>query len=285
MQKFPIGVILDSFRAGFEGGIKKAEALGVQGLQIYAVKGELAPENFTTAKGAVYKKQIADAGLVVSALCGDIGGGFTKKADNPAKIEKSKRIIDVALEMGTNIVTTHIGVTPENPNDEHYKILQEACNELAAYAHSQGAWFAVETGPEKCSTLKTFLDSLDSKGVGVNFDPANLVMVVADDPVAGVETLRDYIVHTHAKDGIMLHHVDARVVYEGFTHEGLSELGDLFREVPLGEGKVDFDGYIAALDKIGFHGFLTIEREVGDDPSADIAKAVDFLRVKTRRFI
>ena len=284
MQKFPIGVILDSFRAGFEGGIQKAAALGVQGLQIYAVHGELAPENLTAQKAAGYKKMIADAGLTISALCGDMGGGFTKKTDNPAKIEKSKRIIDAALEMGTNIVTTHIGVTPEDPGHEHYKILQEACNELAAYAHSKGAWFAVETGPEKCQTLRDFLDSLDSKGVGVNFDPANLVMVADDDPVAGVALLKDYIVHTHAKDGVLLHKVDPRVVYEGFTHEGLAELGDLYREVPLGEGGVDFDRYIAALHNIGYHGFLTIEREVGDDPSADIAKAVSFLREKTKKY-
>lgn len=285
MQKFPIGVILDSFRAGFEGGIQKAAALGVQGLQIYAVYGELAPENLTPAKATEYKKMIADAGLVISALCGDIGGGFTNPVGIRERIEKSKRIIDVALEMGTNIVTTHIGVTPEDPNDEHYKVLQEACNELAAYAYSKKAWFAVETGPEKCLTLKNFLDSLDSKGVGVNFDPANLVMVAGDDPVAGCKLLKDYIVHTHAKDGVMFHQVDPRVVYEGFTHEGLAELGELFREVPLGEGGVDFDGYIAALDEIGYHGFLTIEREVGDAPERDIGKAVDFLRAKTAKYL
>jgi len=284
MKKFPIGVILDSFRAGFEGGIEKAAALGVQGLQIYAVHGELAPENLTPAKAAEYKKMIADKGLVISALCGDLGGGFTRKEGNAERIEKSKRIIDVALEMGTNIVTTHIGVTPEDPNDEHFKILQEACNELAAYAYSKNAWFAVETGPEKCATLKAFLDSLDSKGVGVNFDPANLVMVAGDDPVAGAVLLKDYIVHTHAKDGVMIHKVDPRVVYEGFTHEGLAELGELFREVPLGEGGVDFDGYIAALDAIGYHGFLTIEREVGDTPEVDIGKAVTFLNEKTAKY-
>ncbi|MCL2546933.1 MAG: sugar phosphate isomerase/epimerase [Oscillospiraceae bacterium] len=284
MQKFPIGVILDSFRAGFQGGIEKAKALGVQGLQIYAVHGEIAPENLTPAKTAEYRKMIADAGLVVSALCGDMGGGFTKPAENPARIEKSKRIIDVALEMGTNIVTTHIGVVPQDKNEERFKILQEACNELGEYAQKHNAWFAIETGPETCNTLGAFLDSLDSKGVGVNFDPANLVMVVADDVVAGVHRLKDYIVHTHAKDGVMFHQVDARVTYDNFTHEGLAELGELFREVPLGEGGVDFDGWIGALDAIGYHGFLTIEREVGDTPEKDIGLAVDFLRTKTAKY-
>jgi len=283
-MKYPIGVILDSFRAGFEGGIEKAAALGVQGLQIYAVHGELAPENLTPALIAERKRAISDAGLVVSALCGDMGGGFTKPEENAAKVDKSKRIIDVGLEFGTNIVTTHVGCIPDDMTCDRFKLLQEVCNELGEYAEKNGAIFAIETGPESCVTLKQFLDSLDGKGVGVNFDPANLVMVIDDDIINGVKILGDYIVHTHAKDGVMLHKVDPRVVYDGFTHEGLGELGELFREVPLGEGGVKWNEYIAALNSIGYHGFLTIEREVGDDPSKDIALAVDFLREKTAKY-
>ena len=49
------------------------------------------------------------------------------------------------------------------------------------------------------------------------------------------------------------------------------------REVPLGEGSVRWPEYLAALEGIGYHGFLTIEREVGENPEADIAKAVSFL--------
>ena len=51
-------------------------------------------------------------------------------------------------------------------------------------------------------------------------------------------------------------------------------------EVPLGEGNVDFDHYLKALDDIGYKGFLTIEREVGEKPEEDIARAADFLKSK-----
>ena len=64
--------------------------------------------------------------------------------------------------------------------------------------------FAIETGPEKAIVLKEFLDSLGCKGMGVNLDPANFVMVTDQDPVEAVYILKDYIVHTHAKDGVML---------------------------------------------------------------------------------
>ena len=51
-----------------------------------------------------------------------------------------------------------------------------------------------------------------------------------------------------------------------------------FEELPLGEGVVDFPAYLKALEEIGFKGFLTIEREVGEDPGRDIAAAVGFLK-------
>ena len=115
--------------------------------------------------------------------------------------------------------------------------------------------------------------------MAVNLDPANVVMVTGDDPVRAVYTLKDYIVHTHAKDGRMLRKTDPRVIYDFFAEGGIGDLrlDDYFKEVPLGQGGVDFDGYMKALEDIGYTGFLTIEREVGENPAADIALAVEFL--------
>ncbi|HPU59208.1 MAG TPA: sugar phosphate isomerase/epimerase family protein, partial [Candidatus Avimonas sp.] len=215
-------------------------------------------------------------GLTISALCGDLGHGFGNPEKNPGLIEQSKRILDLAKDLETNVVTTHIGVIPSDPAHERYKIMQEACYELSRYAESLDAHFAVETGPEVATVLKGFLDSLGSKGVAVNFDPANLVMVTGDDPVKAVYTLKDYIVHTHAKDGRKLRESNPEVIY-GIIEEAIQE-GQAFIELPLGEGDVDFPNYLKALEDIGYRGFLTIEREVGADPEADIRHAVNFLK-------
>lgn len=277
----PIGVMVDSFRVGIAEGIKKTKEIGADGIQVYAVSGEICPEALDAKARKELLDQIQSAGLVVSALCGDLGGhGFAIREDNPAKIERSKRILDLAKDLGTNVVTTHIGVVPEDPNHPRYKILQEACEELGAYADSIGSYFAIETGPEKTITLKNFLDSLKSRGVRVNYDPANLVMVTGDDPIKGVYTLKDYIVHTHAKDGIMIKHTDPEIIYGYFAEGGIEDLRmeDYFKEVPLGEGAVDFKAYIKALQDIGYKGFLTIEREVGGNPESDIREAVTFLK-------
>ena len=216
-------------------------------------------------------------GLTVCALCGDLGGGgFIHKDLNKERVEKSKRIIDLAKDLETDVVTTHIGVVPSDPNHDRYKIMQEACFELAEYADSINAHFAVETGPETSAVLKGFLDSLNSTGVGVNLDPANLVMVTGDDPVGAVHNLKKYIVHTHAKDGKQLFFRDPEIVYG--IKKDVIVTDDSFIEVPLGEGSVDFPKYLAALEEIGYKGFLTIEREVGDNPEKDIKSAVNFLK-------
>lgn len=282
-----IGVIVDSFRVGVREGLKKAKAVGADGVQIYAVSGEMDPDNLSTAARKELKDYIESLGLEISALVGDLGGhGFQDKEANPAKIEKSKRILDLAVELGTNVVTTHIGIVPDDENDPIYATMQEACEELSNYATSMNAYFAIETGPETAAHLKKFLDSLTTNGVSVNFDPANMVMVTGDDPVEGVKLLKDYIVHTHAKDGVQYKKVDPRYVYgslgfKGMDHEEIRKMvtaGEVFKEVPLGEGSVDFDAYIAALQEIGYTGYLTIEREVGENPEEDIRKAVEFLK-------
>lgn len=280
MYQFPIGVMLESFRLPTEEAVKKAASMGVQGIQMYCTQGEHAPENMTPAKRRELLDLVKSNGMVFSAICGDLGHGFGNAELNPALVEKSKRILDLSNELEAGIVTTHIGVVPEDPTHERYHIMQEACAQLAAYADSIDAHFAVETGPETSATLKGFLDSLGgSKGLGVNLDPANLVMVTGDDPVVAVHNLKDYIVHTHAKDGVMLHRGVPEYIY-GVVHPVPQEFQGIqyFAEVPLGQGSVHFDTYLKALDEIGYRGFLTIEREVGEDPAADIQLAVNHLR-------
>lgn len=278
MYNFPIGVMTDSFKLPFEDAVKKAAAMGAKGVQTYCTKGDFAPENMTADKIAWVKDVMKSNGLVFSAICGDLGHGFGNKEGNIDNVEKSKRIMELAKELDCNIVTTHIGVVPSDPNHDRYKIMQEACFSLAEFAKSVDAHFAVETGPETSAVLKAFLDSLGSDGVAVNLDPANLVMVTGDDPVQAVYNLKDYIVHTHAKDGNKLKESNPEFIYQ-VVHPIPEEYaqGGYFEEVPLGTGSVPFEKYLTALEDIGYQGFLTVERECGANPEADIKTAVDYL--------
>lgn len=280
MYKFPIGIMIDSLKNDTTNdAIEKAAMLGAKGIQMYSTSGVNAPENLSKERRRDLLKRVKDNGLVFSAICGDLGKGFVDPELIPSLIEKSKIIMELAKELECDVVTTHIGVVPKDKNYPRYKIMQDACGKLCEYADSIGSHFAIETGPETSSTLKQFLDELGSKGVAVNLDPANLAMVTGDDPVQAVYTLKDYIVHTHAKDGIKLADSNPEFIYQTIHPVPEEYFGvKYFEEVPLGTGSVDFPKYLAALEDIGYKGFLTIEREVGENPEKDIKTAVDFLK-------
>ena len=274
MYPFSIGVILDSFRTDLTTALDKAVAVGASGLQVYATSGAFSPESLSPQKRREFLDMCKSRGLTISALCGDFGQGFANPEKNPELIERSKRILDLAKDLETDVVTTHIGVVPADTDCDTFRIMQDACGQLAAYADSLRAHFAIETGPELSAVLKTFLDTLHSTGVAVNLDPANLVMVAGDDPVKAVHNLKEYIVHTHAKDGRMLRRVNPETIYNGTLDFAEAP----FIELPLGQGDVDFPADFRALNDIGYTGYLTIEREVGDDPEGDIRLAVNFLQ-------
>lgn len=283
MKNFSIGVMVDSFKVPLFEGLDKAKSIGAQGIQLYVVDGENKYDTFDDAKVNALNSALAERGLVISAVCGDFGGhGFERADENAWKIPASKAVADLAVKLHTPVVTTHIGCVSEDKNSESYKNQLAACREVGAYAAKLGVTFAIETGPEKATTLASFIDDCGCKGIGVNLDPANLVMVTDDDPVKAVYTLGKYIVHTHAKDGVLLTKTDPKRIYTFFAEGGIEDLrmSDYFLEVPLGQGKVDFDNYLKALNEIGFKGFLTIERECGANPYDDIKLAVEFLKSK-----
>lgn len=279
-----IGTIVESLKLPLFDGLKKAAELGAEGVQIYAVARdghnllEYSPVQLRELKDCC-----RDNGLQITAICGDLGGyGFRQLNGNKERVDLSKRIIDIALELGTNIMTTHIGVVPENISDPIYYQMADGLREVGEYAARFDAYLAIETGPESPQALKFFIEkAVCSKGIAVNMDPANLVMVQNIDPAAAVRLLKNHIVHTHAKDGIHIQNCNPERVYTAFAEGGFKQLvaetGDLFKETPLGQGGVNWKDYIQALRDIGYKGFLTIEREVGETPVNDIDSAISFL--------
>ena len=258
-----------------------AARLGADGVQIYATTGEFTPDTLGAEAKAKYKALLSQHGLEISALCGDMGGyGFERAEDNALRIEKTKRIIDLAVEFSARVVTTHIGVIPDEKTHPRYAVMLSALTECGSYAAAKGVTLAIETGPEKAKTLKAFIEDTEG-GVGVNLDPANFTMVTGQDAVEAVSILKNYIVHTHVKDGRKLDpELKAETVYHAFAVGGVAALNACkgFEELPIGQGDVDWKSYMKALREIGYDGYLTIEREAGDAPFDDIRSAVKFIR-------
>ena len=253
-----IGVIPNSFDVPFKEAVALARGLGVQGLQPYVTGGELCPERLLPSDRRELLAFVKDNGLVFSALCADFGMHFNTKEFNVPGIERTKRMMDLAIDLDTHIITTHIGKVPEDENCAEYANMVKSIETLGRYGDEIGCVFATETGPESAASLKGVLDKADTKSAKVNLDPANFVMVAGQDPVEAVYILKDYIAHTHAKDG---------------RHRDLGA-----GERALGQGSVPWKEYLAALKDVGYDGFLTIERECGEDRVGDIRIAAEFLR-------
>ncbi|HPD16982.1 MAG TPA: sugar phosphate isomerase/epimerase family protein [Planctomycetota bacterium] len=262
MAAFRLGVLIDCFRLGVRGGIQKAAEMGFDGIQAYVTGGELAPENLPRSARREFRKFVADRGLELSALCVELGG-YADPATLDERIGRTRRMVDLGLDLGVAVHTSHIGRVPAEPDAPARRTIAEALLAIGTYAAERGACLACETGPEDATALRQFLSGLHCEGLKVNFDPANLVMN-GFDPVRGVHELAGLIVHTHAKDGVR-------------------RPDKTKAEAPLGEGQVPWEAYLAALSDVGYAGYLTIEREAGDDPVADILKAKQFLEEQCRQ--
>jgi len=249
-----IGAFLSSFKLGVKESLEKAREIGLAGIQLSNVKDELDIEKLSDSGIGDLKHLVESYGLVISAVCGDLGGHeFTDKSDVEERIKRTKKIMEATRALGCSIVQTHIGKIPGDEDAKERGVMKYALEILGEYGEKIGCFLATETGPESPALMYEFLSTIKYETTKEIYDPANLIMK-GYDPIEGVKELKDYIIHTHAKDGK--------------KNNG---------EVPLGEGDVDFEKYLEALKNINYNGFFVIEREAGENPVKDIITAKNFL--------
>ena len=132
---FSIGVMTDSFKKPFFEALGKAEEVGAQGIQLYAVDGENVYTAFDDERVKAVTEALKEHGLVVSAVCGDFGGhGFYSEKENEWKIPASKQVALLAKKLGSSVVTTHIGCVPEDKTSPEYILMRDACRDMGDYA-------------------------------------------------------------------------------------------------------------------------------------------------------
>lgn len=167
----------------------------------------------------------------------------------------------LAARTGIPMVSTHVGFIPRG-NDGDYSTIVDRLRSLAGAYMELGIDLIMETGQESSSELLQFLNNLSCKNVGINFDPANMILYGSGDPIEAVRTLGRHIRHVHIKDAT------------ASAKPGL-EWGS---EVAFGDGQVPHGQFIGALHAVNYAGPLTIEREAGDDRMGDVAYAMETLQ-------
>ena len=167
--------------------------------------------------------------------------------------------VDVTTELGVKYLSMHAGFIDES-QPEYAKKFFERMKILADAAGENGIELLLETGQETAVELKKFLEELNHPAVGVNFDPANMILYDKGEPIEALKILSPWIKHIHIKDGIRT-----------------KEPGTWGAEVPWGEGEVGEEQFLKTLGEIGFEGTIAIEREAGDDRFGDIKAAAEKL--------
>ncbi|PEC03425.1 hypothetical protein CN360_06735 [Bacillus cereus] len=243
-------------------GIQKAREWDLEYIQLYAMNPTFNLVNTSKIQWNTLKENLSFNEIQVPSLAISFGENGIIGTEAECVIESFKYITDKGLRLGANIVTAHIGKIPDDENSEYYDKMLRVCNEIGDLAFRFGGFFAIETGSEKAIVLKRFLETANSKGLAVNFDPANLISDVNENPGEGLLLLKDYIVQTHIKD----------------CKEVKSDRSTKYIEVAAGNGEVDFDIFFKVLDKIGFDGYNMIERNDYFDELDGMSQSINFAK-------
>ncbi len=233
------------------------------------------PAQMTEAAAANVREACARTGIEVSTFWAGHTGktvwnflegpatiGLVPEATRRHRLEELKRGSDFTAMLGVPSMATHVGFIDEDPHSRAYMELVPTLRELAQHCADHGHDFLFETGQETPVTLLRTIQDVGTDNLGINLDPANLILYGKANPVDALDVIGTYVRGVHAKDGF--YPTDGR------------ELG---REVALGEGKVDFPTLIARLRELEYRWPITIEREIsGPQQTEDVKKAIALLR-------
>ncbi len=190
--------------------------------------------------------------------------GFIPRDTRAEREQRTYRVIDFAAAIGVPSFACHIGFVPEDITHPDYMEVREMVRRVADHAAKTNHTFALETGQEPAHVLQRFLKDVDRPNVGINFDPANMILYGTGDPIEALSVLGPQVLSVHLKDG---------------DWPNREKPGALGVERPLGQGSVGIPRFVAKLKEIGFRGPLNIEREAENrqERIADIRQAVTYL--------
>ncbi len=270
-----IGSLVELFQdTDVDGKFAELRSMGMESCQLVCWDQKLMNENTADKVIAAVNRHKVD---ITAFWCGWEGPrvwdfydgqltlGLVPEAFRFERMKMLEKGIDFAAMIHVRDVATHVGYMPENPYDPHYQGVLTCLKALVKQCKKNQQNFLFETGQETPVTLKRAIQDIErdtGKGnVGINLDPANLIMYGKANPVDALEVFGEYVMGIHGKDG--KYPTDGHMLGE---------------EVPLGEGKVNYPAFVAKLKEIGYAGDITIEREIsGEEQKKDILMAKNLL--------
>lgn len=191
--------------------------------------------------------------------------GFIPAATRTDREQRTKDVSHFAAGLGVKSIACHVGFVPENKNDPEYKAVRDLVRRICDHAKLHGQTFALETGQEPAGVLLEFLTDVERDNIGINFDPANMILYGTGDPIQALGVLGQHLLSVHCKDG---------------NWPPKDAPGALGKEMPLGKGAVGMEQFLNKLKQVGYRGTLNIEREGAASPEErleDIRAGVQLL--------
>jgi sugar phosphate isomerase/epimerase len=202
----------------------------------------------------------ADEDYSSIATIRDTGGFIPDRfwADRKAITQRAAKL---ARELSAPHILAHVGFVPPHA-DPAYPAARARVQEVADLLAAENVGLVMETGQEPAEELLAFMHDLKRPNVFINFDPANMILYGAGEPIAAIKTLGQFIRHVHVKDAT----ASAKPGVEWGA------------EVPFGTGQVNPMHFLQALKSVNYTGPLCIEREAGDQRLTDIKFAIETLK-------
>jgi sugar phosphate isomerase/epimerase len=253
-----IGIQLASLKLPFPKALLTAAQLGAAAVEI-DLRNQLPPEELSRTGVRHVRKMLEDLNLRISAATFPTRRGYDVLDDLDRRIDATKRALQLAYDLGTNVLINSIGRVPAEETSLEWNTLVQSLSDIGRCGQRVGATLCAETGNESGSDLLRLIKALPDGSLGVNLDPGNLI-VNGFSPEEATQALGRYVLHVHAKDGVR----------DRAQGRGV--------EVPLGRGSCEFPVLLAMLEQHEYRGYVTIERENSPDPIGEIAAAVKFLK-------
>jgi L-ribulose-5-phosphate 3-epimerase len=272
MEKWPLGVFA-SLDAGLGVPLEVARELGVPTIQLHAPR----KETRTPDQARRFLDRLGSLAVRLTAVFGGFEGesyadiptvartvGLVPPVTRAARLAEMKEIADFARLLDVSVVALHLGFVPHDGGGPLYAEVLAATRDLCDHCRGNNQALHLETGQEPADALLRFIHDVERDNLFVNFDPANMILYGSGNPIEALELVGPYVRSVHCKDA------------RWSTRPG-EQWGT---EVALGDGDVGFENYLRTLDRLGYTGPLTIERELPQDPErqkAEIGRAIRLL--------
>jgi sugar phosphate isomerase/epimerase len=258
MKPLRIGIVAESTGLPVRQALAQAARMGSEAIQVDAA-GDLGPDALSETGRREFRNLLRSFNQELAALNVPLRHGLDVAENQQPRLDRVRKAMQLAFDLGARKVVVPCPRIPDDPESQRAQLLRESLLALGPYGDRVGTVLALEIGFDPAEKVRDYLAGFDTGSLKVTYDPANM-LVNGHDPLANLAPLAGWVAHVHARDA---------------RSAGLSRG---MQEVPVGAGDVEWMAFTATLQVIEYDGFLTVEREQGENRLADLTNGVRFLK-------